>query len=115
MMSGSQETCCWSKQSGRLAYKHDAGCGHRAPLAANLVDNEAQADHAGKQAGHLGVVQSMQEGCRAINPILQPPACAYKCCPGLEPQSRETRCEDFGALYSGRASAHDTAAGALKS
>ena len=76
-MSGPQETCRWCKQSEGLAYKHDAGCGHRAPLAADLVDNEAQADHAGKEAGHLGVVQSVQEGCRAIDPILQPPAYAY--------------------------------------
>ena len=88
-MSGAQETCRWCEQSEGRAYKHDAGCGHRAPLAADLVDNEAQADHASKEAGHLGVVQSMQEGCRAVDPVLQAPACAFKCCWALGSESRE--------------------------
>ena len=71
----------WTTQVQELlTYEHDARSGNRAPFAANLVHNEAQADHASKQAGHLGIVQRMQEGAWAVHAVLQAPTlCRQEC------------------------------------
>ena len=58
-------------KNGKLTHKHDAGCCDRSPLPPNLVDDQAQADHASKEPCHLGVVQGMQEGLWAADAILQ--------------------------------------------
>ena len=54
-----------------LTYKHDGGCCDGRPLPANLVNNQAQANHASEEPCHLGVVQGMQEGLWAANTVLQ--------------------------------------------
>jgi len=50
-----------SIRSISLTNEHYAGCCNRAPFAADLINNQAQTDHAGKKSCHLRVVQSMQK------------------------------------------------------
>ncbi len=55
------ELRCGQYEDKKLTNKHDASCCDRSPLPANLVHDQAQADHAGKEPCHLGVVQGVQE------------------------------------------------------
>ena len=45
-----------STRSISLTNEHNAGCCNRAPFAADLINNQTQTDHAGKEPCHLGVV-----------------------------------------------------------
>lgn len=51
--------------------KHNESSANGAPLAPDLVHDEAQRNHPSAQASHLRVVQGVQERLAAAHPLLQ--------------------------------------------